>query len=124
MSNSPRNAYLVMAAGGILILGLVGWALMRSFNAPIESRLPVVPDATAAPVPEHVQDPEHAAVPRISVDDLHQKLVRNEVTLIDVRDADSFRALHIAGAAHIPMAAIEGQVQYLPKDKPIVTYCT
>jgi 3-mercaptopyruvate sulfurtransferase SseA len=122
MSTSPRNAYLVMGLGAVLVLGLVGWALMRSFNAPVQSTLPVVQET--APLAEPAQDAEHAAVPRMSVEDLHQKLARNEVTLIDVRDADSYRAAHIAGALQIPMARIEGEVPYLPKGKPIVTYCT
>src|SRR5215212_2380396 len=118
MSSSARNAYLVMGIGAVLVLALVGWALMRSFNAPVQSRLPVVAQETAAPPSEPVQDAEHAAVPRIGVEDLHQKLVRNEITLIDVRDADSFRASHIEGALHIPLARVEGEVPNLPKGKP------
>ena len=124
MSSSPRNAYLALIAGAFLVMSLVAWALFRSLNAPVESHLPVVSTTTTAPPPEHVQDAEHAAVPRLSVDELRQKMERGEVTLIDVRDADSFRSSHIAGAVHIPLASVEAQIQYLPKDKPIVTYCT
>ncbi len=65
-----------------------------------------------------------ASVPRIEVGDLLQKLEGKQVTLIDVRDADSYRARHIPGAMHIPLSFIAGEVPYLPKDKPIVTYCT
>jgi hydroxyacylglutathione hydrolase len=46
------------------------------------------------------------------------------VTIIDVRDADSYRDRHIPGAMHIPLAYIQGEIPYLPKDKPIVAYCT
>ncbi|HSP33351.1 MAG TPA: rhodanese-like domain-containing protein [Thermoanaerobaculia bacterium] len=132
MSSNPssaRNAYIVMIVGGIAVLALVAWALMRSFSAP---STPNIPETSAAAQPvtpppsgePNAQDAEHAAVPRISVDDLKQKIARNEVTVIDVRDADSYMAAHIPGSLHIPLARIEGEVPYLPKAKPIVTYCT
>ena len=125
---STRNAYIVMIAGGIAVLALVGWALMRSFQAPVTSNLPVTDTAQQQPAQTESQpvqqDAAHAAVPRISVDDLKQKMMRNEVTVIDVRDADSYMDAHIPGSLHIPLARIEGEIPYLPKDKPIVTYCT
>lgn len=126
---STRNAYIVMIAGGVAVLALVAWALMRSFQAPVTSTLPVT-DTTAQQPPAATasqpfqQDAAHAAVPRISVDDLKQRMVRNEVTVIDVRDADAYMDSHIPGALHIPLARVEGEIPYLPKDKPIVTYCT
>jgi len=78
----------------------------------------------SAPVPTTPSDPEHAAVPRIEAEELlaHQKA--GDVTIIDVRDAHAFVASHIPGALHIPLARIDGEVSYLPKGKPIVTYCT
>ncbi len=126
--SSSRNAFIVMTVGGLAVLALVAWALTRSLEAPVTSVAPP-PVATAAPVPAttpetEVQDPQRAAVPRITVDDLRQKLARSEVTVIDVRDADSYVAGHIPGALHIPLTRIEGEIPYLPKTKPIVTYCT
>jgi rhodanese-related sulfurtransferase len=47
-----------------------------------------------------------------------------QVTIIDVRDVDSYLASHIPGALQIPVTRIQGEIPYLPKDKPIVTYCT
>lgn len=41
--------------------------------------------------------------------------------LVDVREADEFRAGHIPGAVNAPLSAIE-QVT-LPKDKPLFVYC-
>jgi hypothetical protein len=130
--SSVRNAYIVMIAGGIAVLALVGWALTRSFEAPPSSRIPVMPQ-TAAPITPasatstidaHTQTPEKAAVPRISVEELQQQIKNGAVTVIDVRDADAYRTGHIPGSMHIPMANIETQIPYLPKAKPIVTYCT
>jgi len=64
------------------------------------------------------------AVPRVSVDDLKRAVDGGQVTVIDVRDADSYLAAHIPGAIHIPLSYIEGELQYLPRTKPIVAYCT
>lgn len=125
--SSTRTAYLVMIVGGIAVLALVAWALMRSFQAPVTTNLPVSHDTAAAPPPAQqteTQDAEHAAVPRITVDELKQKMAQNAVTVIDVRDADSYMAAHIPGSLHIPLGRIEGEIPYLPKGKPIVTYCT
>jgi 3-mercaptopyruvate sulfurtransferase SseA len=66
--------------------------------------------------------PHAAPEDRVAVKELQQRL--GTVTLIDVRDADSYIAGHIPGAIHIPLSYIEGEVRYLPRDKPIVTYCT
>jgi rhodanese-related sulfurtransferase len=61
---------------------------------------------------------------RVSAGEVKQEYDRGEVTLIDVRESDQFAASHIPGALQIPLARIEGEIPYLPKGKPIVTYCT
>ncbi|MGZ4810064.1 MAG: rhodanese-like domain-containing protein [Thermoanaerobaculia bacterium] len=81
--------------------------------------------ATTSTAPaEHVHNPELDTVPRIKPQELRDRIARGEVTVIDVRDAQSYLAGHIPGALHIPMTRLDGEVPYLPKDKPIVTYCT
>ncbi len=61
---------------------------------------------------------------RITIDEFKALYERGEVTVIDVRDARDFQQLHIPGALQIPLARIEGEIAYLPKDKLIVTYCS
>ena len=125
--SSQSTAFIVMTVGGLLVLGLVAWALMRSFQAPVAPAVTPTAD-TAMPAPAatetHAQDAAHAAVPRITPEELRQKVERNEVTVIDVRDADAYLAEHIRGSLHIPFSRIEGEIPYLPRQKPIVTYCT
>jgi rhodanese-like protein len=133
-NSSVRNAYVVMVVAGVVVLALVGWALQKSFEAPVPSNLPVSADtavATIAPPPstsattgEHEQTPEKMAVPRIGAVELRQRIKNGEVTVIDVRAADAYQMGHIPGSMHIPLASIETQIPYLPKAKPIVTYCT
>jgi 3-mercaptopyruvate sulfurtransferase SseA len=126
--SSVRNAYFVMIVAGLAVLALVGWALQRSFQAPVSSNLPVS-ETAATPRPaittdEHAQTPEKAAVPRITAEELQRRIKNGEVTVIDVRSAADYRMGHIPGSLHIPLASIESQISYLPKAKPIVTYCT
>lgn len=119
-----------MSIGGILVLALVGWALYRSFNAPVTSTVASqttnVTAATPPPATTTTADEEAAkrAVPRISVADLKQAMDGNGVTVIDVRSKDAFDLGHIPNAMHIPLASTESYLSYIPKDKPIVTYCT
>lgn len=61
---------------------------------------------------------------RISVDELKPLFDRGEVTIIDVRTADQYAQSHIPGSLQIPLARIDGEAQYLPKDKLIVAYCS
>ncbi|HEX9163167.1 MAG TPA: rhodanese-like domain-containing protein [Thermoanaerobaculia bacterium] len=126
--SSSRNVYIVMIAGAAVVIALVAWALSRSFNAPVTSSHVAAPsDGMPAPAPVTATSAEEAAkaaVPRIGPEELKKRIDRGEVTVIDVRDADSYIAGHIPGSMHIPLTRVEGEVPYLPKGKPIITYCT
>lgn len=132
--SSGAGPMIVMVIAGILVVALVAWALSRSTQrAPVAAE---TADATTAatatgaatlPPPSeapHSSDDAHARVPRVNVDDLKKLYDAQQVTIIDVRDADSYAAGHITGALHIPMASLESQVGFIPKAKQIVTYCT
>lgn len=120
-----------MIAASVAVITLIGWALSRSFSAPVTSSIPVETASPAASPPsatpvsgEPVQSPEEASVVRIGPEDLRQKTLRGEVTVIDVRDAADFQLGHLPGSLHVPLANVEAQIAYLPKGKPIVAYCT
>jgi hypothetical protein len=139
---------IVMVVGAILVVALVAWALTRSVQpnrSVIASDTPASAPSTAtsasafpastdtgtftAPPPgsgsaHPPQDPAKAQVGRISAEDLRARVNRGEVTVIDVRDANSFASSHIPGAIHIPFSSIEASLSEIPKNKPIVTYCT
>lgn len=90
------------------------------------SPLPVTNTSTppATPVAEHDNTEQKQAIPRLSAEDLRAKVNRNEVTVIDVRDAESYKTAHIPGALHIQFASLEGMIDTIPKGKQIVLYCT
>lgn len=144
----------IMAVGGLLVAGLVAWALTRTVDtapspAPMPSTVAESPDTTtftptdtttfgsaSAPITTSTNAPrviteqnagteeEKAAVKRIAVEDLRAKHNRGEVTVIDVRGATDYANGHVPGAMNIPLASIEAQLDRIPKGKPVVTYCT
>jgi hypothetical protein len=145
----------IMAVGGLLVAGLVAWALTRTVDttsstpptttfaeSPATTTTPFTPTDTATPgissapitttnTPARViteenagTEEEKAAVKRIAVEDLRAKVNRGEVTVVDVRSASDYAMGHVPGALNIPLASIEAQLDRLPKNKPIVTYCT
>jgi hypothetical protein len=140
-NDPPKASALPMAllvAGAILVAALVGWALTRTVEpAAPEATVTGDPSATttaagATPAPEtpaaSTSAPQVPPTPnevrRIGPEELKALVDRGGVTIVDVRDSVAYTAGHIPGSIHIPFARIEGESKYLPKDKPIVAYCT
>lgn len=151
-NESSKLALIIMAAGAIAVAALVVWALTRtvqpaatastatteaaaqpeiSATAP-NPALPVPSDITASatqvpPTATNAATPpadENASVPRISVADLKARIDKKDVVVVDVRQELSYGAAHIPSSRHIQLATVEAQLDTLPKDKLIVTYCT
>jgi 3-mercaptopyruvate sulfurtransferase SseA len=104
---------LPLIFGALAVVALIGFAVARSRT----------PKPAAAALPAKAAD-ELAAVPRTPLATARQGIDSGAVVVIDVRDADAYVAGHIPGALQIPLMRIEGEVNYLPRDKPILTYCT
>jgi rhodanese-related sulfurtransferase/DNA-binding transcriptional ArsR family regulator len=54
---------------------------------------------------------------------LRERIRKGEVTLIDVRPAEEFRAAHIAGALSVPLKELDGRIASLPRKRDVVAYC-
>jgi len=54
---------------------------------------------------------------------LLEQVRAGEVTVLDVRPAEEYRAAHIAGAVSVPLKELEKHLGGLPKDREIVAYC-
>lgn len=50
-------------------------------------------------------------------------LLREGAFLLDVRGADEYQSVHIAGAVHIPMGAVPNRINELPANVPLVVQC-
>jgi rhodanese-related sulfurtransferase len=47
---------------------------------------------------------------------------RSDAMIIDLRDRESYRESHVAGAVNIPYADLEGKMDF-PGDKMLIFYC-
>ena len=64
-------------------------------------------------------------VPRISVEELKERIDSGEAIVIgDTRGQSSFDISHIAGAIVITSSQVEALLDDLPLDQEIVLYCT
>jgi rhodanese-related sulfurtransferase/DNA-binding transcriptional ArsR family regulator len=54
---------------------------------------------------------------------LLERIERGEVTLLDVRPSDEYRAGHLPGARSIPLAELPARHAELPRDREVVAYC-
>jgi 3-mercaptopyruvate sulfurtransferase SseA len=80
--------------------------------------------ATPAAPAEHKTEAE---VPRITVDELKERLAKNTpVFIIDSRSQGSYdnSEMKIKGAVRIPADEIESRLGEIPRDREIVVYCT
>lgn len=46
-----------------------------------------------------------------------------EVTVLDVRDVEEYRAGHLPGARSVPLAELQARLAELPRDREIIAYC-
>ena len=54
---------------------------------------------------------------------LLKRVGRAEVTVLDVRPSEEYRAGHIPGAISVPLKELKGRLSTLPRDREIVAYC-
>jgi rhodanese-related sulfurtransferase len=59
----------------------------------------------------------------LAPEELMTRLERGEVTLLDVRPEDEYRASHIAGAVSLPLRDLRSRMADLPAAKEVVAYC-
>ena len=81
----------------------------------------------ATQTPPAAEHKEESEIPRITVDELKEKLAKNApVFIIDSRSPGSYdnSEIKIKGAVRIPMDEIESRLSEIPRDREIVVYCT
>ena len=59
----------------------------------------------------------------ISIDEAQELIEKNDVTLLDIRDAGSFAASNIQNSINVSNENIEQILATADKDKPLVVYC-
>jgi rhodanese-related sulfurtransferase len=63
------------------------------------------------------------ALEEIHGEELIRRVRSGEVTILDVRPVEEYRAGHIPGALSIPIADLKSRLTDLPKDREVIAYC-
>ncbi len=66
---------------------------------------------------------ERGAMEAVAADELLRRVKAGEVTVVDVRPAEEYRAGHIPGAISIPVAELKARLKEVPTDRDVVAYC-
>lgn len=53
----------------------------------------------------------------------HDRYVKGEIILVDVREAGEWAQMHISGAVSAPLSTLLHRIEQLPRDKPVAFYC-
>lgn len=56
-------------------------------------------------------------------EELLGRISRGEVTLVDTRPAEEYRAGHLPGARSMPLDELPGRVHEIPREREVVAYC-
>lgn len=72
-------------------------------------------------VNEFYRDPD--GVEAVSPDELVRRMAAGEVTVLDVRPEDEYRAGHVPGARSTPREELRRRLEDLPRNEEIVAYC-
>ena len=59
----------------------------------------------------------------VNRDDLLKRVIQGDVTVLDVRPVEEYRAGHIPGALSVPLDQLREILAKLPSDQEIVAYC-
>jgi DNA-binding transcriptional ArsR family regulator len=63
------------------------------------------------------------AMEPVEGDELLRRVKAGEVTVLDVRPSEEYRAGHIPGALSIPVGELKARLKELPKGRDVVAYC-
>lgn len=59
----------------------------------------------------------------VASEELLRRVRNGEVTVLDVRPGEEYRAGHLPGALSVPVAQLKARLKDLPKDREVVAYC-
>ena len=99
-----------------------------------------VPDASAATKPmrrahhievlpkrtkirQDVAASAHLVMQNLTTQELHDKHLNDDATILDARSAEEYASGHIKGAINIPHTDVAARLSEIPKDKPVMVHC-
>jgi len=89
----------------------------HSLRGLAETRLAEVEQVTRAYLTER------GAMEAVQSNELVRRVRDGEVTVLDVRPSEEYRAGHIPGALSVPLSELKKRLAELPKNREVVAYC-
>jgi rhodanese-related sulfurtransferase len=93
------------------------WRFFHSLQVLAETRLAEVEQVTR----DFLE--ERGAMEAVHSAELLRRVREGEVSVLDVRPPEEYRAGHIPGALSVPLAQLKKRLSELPRDREIVAYC-
>jgi rhodanese-related sulfurtransferase len=93
------------------------WRFFRSLRGLAESRLAEIEQVTRAFLEER------GAMEALHGSELLRRVRAGEVTVLDVRPVEEYRAGHIPGALSVPLTELKKRLSELPRNREIAAYC-
>jgi rhodanese-related sulfurtransferase len=93
------------------------WRFFHSLQVLAETRLAEVEQVTR----DFLE--ERGAMEAVHSAELLRRVRAGEVSVLDVRPPEEYRAGHIPGALSVPLAQLKKRLSELPRDREIVAYC-
>jgi rhodanese-related sulfurtransferase len=66
---------------------------------------------------------EREAMEPVAAEELLRRVKSGELTVLDVRPAEEYRAGHIPGAISIPVSELKARLKEIPREREVVAYC-
>lgn len=66
---------------------------------------------------------QRGAMESVDSSQLLERALSGDVTVLDVRPAEEYRAGHLPNARSVPLAELRSRLDELPKDREVVAYC-
>lgn len=60
---------------------------------------------------------------RLPADDAHQMMLDREVTIVDIRDEESYRLSHITDATHLDNTGVQQMISQSNQEVPLIVCC-
>jgi rhodanese-related sulfurtransferase/DNA-binding transcriptional ArsR family regulator len=93
------------------------WRFLLALRKLAQARLAEVDQVTR----EYME--ARGAMEAVEGDELLRRVRKGEVTVLDVRPPEEYRAGHIPGALSIPVDELKARLGELPKGREVVAYC-
>lgn len=111
-----RLTQILLMVGLCLVLGLASPAIATPLSPSEPDLLPTVD--------QFLQEIPRGYYSIRQIDALKRQLKEGNTVLIDVREPSEYRAGHIDGAINIPLRSLAQNRDQIPRDQPVVLYCS